>query len=311
MRLALITAGLLLIPGMACAQSQEFRDAPANNWTVGVEPTFGFGSSEGFAEDSAVLIDESSFKTGFFWKIELPENFSIKVTPELGYSPNRYDTDAPSSAASLSFRLQHVENTSSARTDTGAEIKAQDTRTWFAEYRPAATHEDFLGDTLRREQTLGTGVTFSNIAYYLCGRGETPSPDPSSGNRCTQPGGLTYTFTPGLEFLDSSDDTRDLLKPYVSGRVSWPMWGRQFSFEAKGEGRFFDSATVPGGASREDYRVAATLSVVLWEQKTGPDQPWGLKIDLGVRYLRKWSNLDSAEGEEVLLVPGLGYTRQF
>lgn len=315
-----LTIACLFVPTIAWAQSQESRDAPPTTtavertWTVAVEPTFGFGSSEGFAEDTSTLIDESSFKTGLSLKLPLDSGWSFKLTPEIGYSPNRYDADAPSSAASLSIRLQHSENTSSAESTTGL-IKAQDSRTWFVEYKPGVTMTDLFSDTQRRDETFGGGVTFSNIANYLCGPEETPNPDrednPYAPNGCTMPGGLTYILTPGIEFQDSSDDARDIFRPYLTGKVTWPLWGRQFGFEARGEGRFFDSATVPGGDAREDYRFAATLSVTLWEQSISKTQPWGLKVDLGVRYLRKWSNLDSAEGEEVLLVPSIGYSRRF
>ncbi|MBW8304565.1 MAG: hypothetical protein K0M78_11640 [Brevundimonas sp.] len=312
-------AALLLTPATAFAQSQEFRDRPPQatgierEWQIKAEPAFGFGSSEGVVEDSTTLIDESSFGAGLSWKVPIGERVSLKFAPELGYSPNRYDTDAPSSALNLTFRLQHSTPTSRAENTRGEVIELQDSRTWFVEYKAGATLEDLFDTVSSEAQTLGAGVVFSNIAKYLCGDGQTSSDDVTGGNTCDQKGGLTYTFTPGIDVTDSSDDGEDLTKPYLSGKVSWPAWGRQFSLETKGEGRFYDSARTVGGDLREDFRLAATLSVDLSDWLHCDNLPWtkSLEFGIGVRYLRKWSNIEENEGEEFLVIPSLGYRRNF
>ena len=315
----LLAGALLLAPALAHAQAQELRDTPPavtgieRQWQVRAEPTFGFGSSEGLVTDTTTLIDESSFAAGLSWKVPFGERVSLKFVPELGYSPNRYDPDAPSSALNLTFRLQHSTPTSRAVNTRGEVIDLQDSRTWFIEYKAGATLEDLFDDVSSEAQTIGGGVVFSNIANYLCREGQTPSRNTALGNRCDGKGGLTYTVTPGIEVTDSSNDGNDLTKAYLSGKVSWPAWGRQLSFETKGEGRFYDSARTGGGDRREDYRLASTLSVDLSDWLHRDSAPWtrNLELGIGVRYLRKWSNIEANEGEEFMIVPSLGYRRSF
>lgn len=298
-RICVLLLALTLPTAAAAQEVTTGATGWSRNWKVEAAPTFGADRAVAPFPVGDEIVDDSEFSAGAEFGRTFRNGATLTLAPGASYSPNQFDAEEPASALSLGATL---------KLPITRAVAAPDKLAWVLSYGVRADFDEAFEDYARTDQTFGLGVQFTNVLTTVCNTAAA-----RIGGECVRRNGWTYTITPNLKWVESTDHDRERFNPGLTASVEWPMG--EFSslyVDAAIDRRLYETVDAPNGEQRRDMRVAATAGVDLsrWAQQAYK-LPEAFSFRLGVRWVALSSNDPAAESDQVYVVPELAWKQSF
>ncbi|MEG3082037.1 hypothetical protein U1707_00135 [Sphingomonas sp. PB2P12] len=262
-------------------------------------------------------VDESEVALGFRFIRSLTDSLEVQATPSVGYSPQVYDKNDPSSQARVGFEIRRRMFFGSDQrplpyTSVG-KISAQA----FARYSPSLGFANAFGDHAFFDNGLAGGVRLANDVWFHCRQRWIMA----VGLGCNPARRVAVQFTPSLQYLVSDKSARRRLVPQADASLVVPLRDINIRLASRFENRRFSDLKIAGGGRQRDGRITASLSFdfapaipklrrLLFGDETGKVIVNDFTLEVGARYVRNRSNNTEKNFDRIFFVPAFSYTRQ-